>query len=125
MPLLSAYILRRRRLEAFDPQKESPVPTVNQTSNVPTLKVQAATALAAVASILSWADDKFWGDQVPGYIEAALITLAVFAAGYLKKNKVSDAPPAPGVPDGGYGLIELVVGVLLVLILVVVLLHLV
>lgn len=74
--------------------------TVNQTSNTPTLKVQAATALAAVASILSWADDKYWHDQVPGFVEAAIITLAVFLAGYLKKNKVTDAPPAPGIPEG-------------------------
>lgn len=75
------------------------MPTVNQTSATPTTKVQAATALAAVASILSWADDRFLADYVPGYIEAALITLAVFLGGYFVKNRTTDAPPAPGVPD--------------------------
>lgn len=77
--------------------------TVNQTSGTPTNKVQAATAIAAVASILSWLDDKYWNDNVPGFIEAALITLAVFLGGYFVKNKVTDSPPGPGVPvvDGG------------------------
>lgn len=78
------------------------MPTVNQTSGTPTTKVQAATALAAVASLLSWADDKFLGDQVPGFVEAALITLAVFLGGYLVKNRSTDAPPAPGVADAGH-----------------------
>lgn len=72
---------------------------VNQTSGTPTNKVTAATALAAIMSILSWLDDRYWNNNVPGGVEAALITLAVFAAGYLVKNKDTDAPPAPGVPD--------------------------
>jgi len=73
------------------------MPLVNQTSGLPTNKVTSATALAAVASLLSWADDKFFMDQVPGFVEAALITLGVFAAGYFTKNKATDAPPGPGV----------------------------
>jgi len=72
------------------------MPKVNQTSYTPTTKVTAATALAAVASILSWLDDKLWGNFVPGYIEAAAITLAVFLGGYLVRNRVTDAPPAQG-----------------------------
>jgi hypothetical protein len=70
--------------------------TINQTSGLPTRKVQAATALAAVASIISWADDRFFSDFIPGYIELAFITLAVFLGGYFTKNKATDAPPAPG-----------------------------
>lgn len=72
---------------------------VNQTSLVPTTKVTGATALGAVAAIISWADDKFWGDQIPGYIEIALITVCVFAGGWLVRNRVKDAPPAPGVSE--------------------------
>lgn len=72
---------------------------VNQTSGVPTAKVTSATFWGAVAAILSWLDDKYWNDNVPGYVEAAVITLAVFAAGYFTKNRSDDAPPATGVPD--------------------------
>jgi hypothetical protein len=73
---------------------------VSQLSNNPTEKVQAATFWAAVASILSWADDKYWNDQIPGFVEAAIIVIVTFAAGYLTKNKVVDSPPAQGVPEG-------------------------
>lgn len=76
------------------------MPTVNQTTNTPTTKVTAATALGAVAALLAWVDDRFFSDFVPGYIEACVITLAVFAGGYFVRNRVTDSPPAPGeLPD--------------------------
>lgn len=72
------------------------MPLVNQTSNKPTRKVYSSTFWGAVAAVLAWADDRFWGDMFPGYVEAALITLVIAAAGYFTKNRVSDAPPAQG-----------------------------
>lgn len=72
----------------------------NQPTKNPTNKVNSATALAAVTAILSWADDRFFGDIVPGYIEAAIITLAVFTAGYFTKNSFPDAPPADLIEEG-------------------------
>lgn len=75
------------------------MPAVNQTSGTPTAKVTSATFWGAVAAIGAWADDKFWNDSIPGYVEAAVITIVIFAAGYFTKNRVSDAPPADGVVE--------------------------
>lgn len=79
------------------------MPYVNQTTGTPTNKVASATVFGAVAAIISFLDDKYWGDQIPGYIEAAIITLAVFVAGYFTKNKIQDSPPGPGVVDPPVG----------------------
>lgn len=73
------------------------MPFVDQPTNAPTNKVTAATIWAAIASILSWADDRYWNDNVPGYVEAAVITLGVALVGYFVKNSSNQAPPAPGV----------------------------
>lgn len=97
------------------------MPLVNQTSASPTNKVAAGTVAAAVLAILSWADDRFFNDYVPGYVEAAFITLGTFAAGYLVKNRVSDAPPAPGEPDAGAGALDVLLIVAVVLLIVVLL----
>ena len=80
-----------------DPRNQA---LVNQTSMRPTRKVQAATIIAALTAVLAWADDEFWGNRMDGFVEAAFITLAVALAGYLVRNKRTDAPPAPGVPEG-------------------------
>lgn len=74
----------------------------NQPTNQPTRKVVGATAWAALASILSWVDDAFFDGFIPGYVEAAFITLAVFAAGYLTHNSSPDAPPEPVVEPEPY-----------------------
>ena len=93
---------------------------VNQTGHMPTRKVSAATALGAVAAVLAWADDRFWGNTIPGHVEMALITLAVFAGGYFVRNRATDAPPAAGdrgAFDIGTALVVCVCLVLLVVLL--------
>lgn len=72
---------------------------VNQTSNAPTAKVTSATFWGAIAAIGAWADDKFWNDSIPGYVEAAIIVVVIFVSGYFTKNRVTDAPPAEGVVE--------------------------
>lgn len=49
-------------------------------------KVSAATAAAAAVGILVWASSEFAGVDIPAGVQAALITIAVFAAGYLKTD---------------------------------------
>lgn len=49
-------------------------------------KVSAATAAAAGVGILVWAISEFAGVNVPVEVQAALITIAVFAAGWLKTD---------------------------------------
>lgn len=49
-------------------------------------KVSAATAAAALVGIGVWAASAFFSVDVPVEIQAALITIAVFAAGYLKTD---------------------------------------
>jgi hypothetical protein len=48
--------------------------------------VSAATAAAAGVGILVWAISEFAGVSVPAEVQAALITIAVFAAGWLKTD---------------------------------------
>jgi hypothetical protein len=73
------------------------MPLGNQPTNKPTRKVISSTTFAAVGAILAWADDKFWNDNIPGHVEAALIVLIVAAAGYFTRNASPDAPPEPVV----------------------------
>jgi len=76
----------------------------NQPTNKPTRKVISSTTWGAVAAILAWVDDAFFSNFVPGYIEAAIIVLAIAAAGYFTRNASPDAPPAPLVaPEAEVG----------------------
>lgn len=47
-------------------------------------KVGAATAAAALIGVLAWGASEFAGVTIPAEVQAALITVAVFVAGYLK-----------------------------------------
>lgn len=76
----------------------------NQPTNRPTRKVVSSGTWAAVASIISWADDAYFHDKIPGYIEVAFIVVATSLAGYLTRNSAPDAPPEPlVVPEDGAG----------------------
>lgn len=46
-------------------------------------KVSAATAAAALVGVVVWGASSF-GINIPSEVQAALITIAVFAAGYLR-----------------------------------------
>lgn len=73
---------------------------VDQPTAAPTNKVVSGTVWGAIAAILSWLDDEFWGDRVPGAVEVAGIILAFAIAGYITKNSANQAPPARGIPEG-------------------------
>ncbi len=76
----------------------------NQPTKKPTRKVQSATFWGAVAAVLAWADDKWWGNSFDGLVEAAIITIAIAAAGYFTRNATPDAPPeAVVVPEDDPG----------------------
>jgi hypothetical protein len=76
----------------------------NQPTKKPTRKVTSATVFGSLAAILTWADDKFWGDQIPGWVEAAIITVVIAVAGYFTRNASPDAPPEPVmVPEDEVG----------------------
>lgn len=49
-------------------------------------KVSAATAAAAAVGVLVWMANEFVSVDIPAGVQAALITIAVFAAGYLKTD---------------------------------------
>lgn len=49
-------------------------------------KVSAATAAAALVGVLVWCASAFFSVNVPAEVQAALITIAVFAAGYMKTD---------------------------------------
>lgn len=49
-------------------------------------KVTAAALASACVGILVWALSAFAGVDLPVEVQAALITIAVFAAGYLKTD---------------------------------------
>lgn len=49
-------------------------------------KVSAATAAAALVGVAVWIVSEFAGVTVPVEVQAAIITVAVFAAGYLKTD---------------------------------------
>lgn len=54
-------------------------------------KVSAATAAAAVVGVLVWAASAFFDVDVPVEVQAGLITVAVFAAGYLRVDPSRDS----------------------------------
>lgn len=56
-------------------------------------KVSAATAAAAGVGVLVWLVSEFAGVSIPVEVQAAVITIAVFVAGYLKVD------PARGGSD--------------------------
>lgn len=47
-------------------------------------KVSAATVAAALVGVLVWGASEFAGVSIPVEVQAAIITVAVFVAGYLK-----------------------------------------
>jgi hypothetical protein len=61
--------------------------TENQPTLAPTRKIVSGTLFGAIAAVVAWADDKFWGNNIPGETEIAMIVIAYAVAGYFTKNK--------------------------------------
>lgn len=49
-------------------------------------KVTAATLASALVAIVCWSVDAWGGVEIPVEVQAALVVVATFAAGYLKTD---------------------------------------
>jgi uncharacterized membrane protein len=92
---------------------------MEQPTNMPTAKVTAATAAGAVTTIVVFIADQF-NLEIPALVAGALTTLLVFVAGYFKR----ETGPIDGGSERGYGLIEALLAVFLILVILVVLFRL-
>lgn len=65
-------------------------------TNTVSPKVTAASAAAAVATLLVWLLDVLTGLEVPAGVEGAFVVLLTFAAGYLARDPARGRHEADG-----------------------------
>jgi hypothetical protein len=61
---------------------------IDQPTPRPTDKVTAATAAVAATAIVVWVVEYATGIDIPSLVEGAVATVAVFGAGYLKRDSI-------------------------------------